>query len=388
MKAGYQISKPISSVLDWGRGIASFLVVVSHARSIAITNMAQALRDHIDLGWGDKFLFSFTTMGHDAVVIFFVISGYLVGGTTIRQIGNGDFNSLNYAVKRISRIYSVLLPALLVGGALDLFGVSFLNDSGIYSGRFQLSSCLYDSTSRISLTAFAGNSLALQSFLVPTFGTNGPLWSIANESWYYVLGPFVLLSVSHSTGFRVRMVSTLAVIMGIACLPFRMSLYGLIWLFGAAITLFPKRLNLSIGKSSMVMLGIGTAGHALAVSGILRHEVASFLGDALVGVGFSFVLVSAHSLHTWITRPRLEQAGKLLASFSFSLYVTHYPMMFLLAAATRKTVGIGVAMPPTFVAWSYTLAMVALSYLWAYFFYNLFERRISSVRAYMFSILT
>ena len=42
-----------------------------------------------------------------------------------------------------------------------------------------------------ALTApvFLGNAAFLQRILVPELGTNGPLWSLANEFWYYLLFP-------------------------------------------------------------------------------------------------------------------------------------------------------------------------------------------------------
>ena len=36
---------------------------------------------------------------------------------------------------------------------------------------------------------FAGNALFLQTILVPVLGTNGPLWSLAYEFWYYAVFP-------------------------------------------------------------------------------------------------------------------------------------------------------------------------------------------------------
>jgi hypothetical protein len=44
----------------------------------------------------------------------------------------------------------------------------------------------YDPTTH-SLIAFLGNFAFLQTICVPIFGTNGPMWSLANEFWYYII---------------------------------------------------------------------------------------------------------------------------------------------------------------------------------------------------------
>ncbi len=56
-----------------------------------------------------------TGMGHSAVVIFFVLSGYVISAT-LRPGGT----ALDYGIKRAARIYSVAIPAVLLTWGLDL----------------------------------------------------------------------------------------------------------------------------------------------------------------------------------------------------------------------------------------------------------------------------
>jgi peptidoglycan/LPS O-acetylase OafA/YrhL len=58
-----------------------------------------------------------------------VISGFLVGGRTILNLHDKGFGIIDYLVHRFSRIYTVLIPALIVGFILDRLGIA----SGIYN---------------------------------------------------------------------------------------------------------------------------------------------------------------------------------------------------------------------------------------------------------------
>src|SRR6202030_1593882 len=48
--------------------------------------------------------------------------------------------------------------------------------------------------SQITPGIFLGNLFFVQTILCRTFGSNGPLWSLANEFWYYVLFPLGLFA--------------------------------------------------------------------------------------------------------------------------------------------------------------------------------------------------
>ena len=69
-------------------------------------------------------------LGHQWVIVFFVLSGYLVGGSVLRSVRTGSWSWRAYLLARLSRLYVVLLPALLLGGALDWLGMHMAGDRG------------------------------------------------------------------------------------------------------------------------------------------------------------------------------------------------------------------------------------------------------------------
>ena len=62
--------------LNWLRGISAILVLLSHARSFFYVNFPDYLGNQF-LG---KIFYLITGLGTSAVIIFFVLSGYLVAG--------------------------------------------------------------------------------------------------------------------------------------------------------------------------------------------------------------------------------------------------------------------------------------------------------------------
>lgn len=109
-----------SALLNSCRWGAAFLVVLSHVRHLILI-------DYKDIEYKSIFIKGFyfiTGLGHEAVVVFFVISGFLVGGLTVRK-WSVKLSYKDYFAARFSRIYSVLIPALLLGAGLDWIGLDW-----------------------------------------------------------------------------------------------------------------------------------------------------------------------------------------------------------------------------------------------------------------------
>jgi peptidoglycan/LPS O-acetylase OafA/YrhL len=136
------------------------------------------------------------TIGNEAVMIFFVLSGYLVGGGVLRALSRNTWSWRDYLIKRLTRLYVVLIPALLLGVALDFAGL-YLRPSptSIYAGP-PGQTLLHDVADRLTLPVIAGNAVFLQGARVRTAGTNVSLWSLTNEFWYYIAFQVLLLALS------------------------------------------------------------------------------------------------------------------------------------------------------------------------------------------------
>ncbi|MFC3458434.1 MULTISPECIES: acyltransferase family protein [Massilia] len=248
-----------------------------------------------------------------AVIVFFVLSGWLVGGSLLNRLDTDNAIS-NYAIDRVTRLWIVLIPTF---GVMLLFGLA--------TGALDPSKLSFAPDNAYSVTALIGNLLGLQNILVPEFGGNFPLWSLANETWYYVLFPLlVMLFRTRSTWRRVLILLTVAAI--VQLLNSAILLYFSIWLLGAAFS----RVRIECGPFLRWTLFLGLIGAAAAIrlKGKSDISVDSFVQYLLFSMVFVLFLSSMQV--TWArTRANewVNRVGRFFSEFSFTLYVLHIPLM-------------------------------------------------------------
>ena len=160
--------------LDLARGLAAVLVASGHLRSFVFTDFGKL--DHPSLVWSLFYLV--TGFGHQAVMVFFVLSGFLVGGAVVSRGQCKQWSWTEYVITRITRLWIVLIPALLLTVIWDNLGIA-ITGSSFYAGGMSeaYSSGPTIDSSQYKLASFLGNVAFLQTIAVPTFGSNGPLWS-------------------------------------------------------------------------------------------------------------------------------------------------------------------------------------------------------------------
>jgi peptidoglycan/LPS O-acetylase OafA/YrhL len=84
-----------------------------------------------------------TGLGHQAVMAFFVLSGFLVGGTVVSRAECGQWSWIDYAITRMTRLWMVLLPALLLTAFWDNLGIG-ITRSSFYDGGMDGANCEAD----------------------------------------------------------------------------------------------------------------------------------------------------------------------------------------------------------------------------------------------------
>ena len=199
------------------RGLAALQVAVAHLRA----EIYPSLRGMTDAPITYQLLAFSTGFAHQAVVVFFLISGWLVGGSLLNKWPQKQALA-SYAIDRVSRLWTVLIPTFVL-----------MLLCAWYTGRVVSTPSHVDPLNEYSTLVFLGNLSGLQTISVPNFGRNYALWSLANETWYYILFPLMLLVFRSKSAWR-KGASALA-IAGIASfLPVSILLYFSLWLLGAA----------------------------------------------------------------------------------------------------------------------------------------------------------
>ncbi len=367
----------LSSTLDGMRWVAAGMVVASHVRSMVLCDWSQVEAGHRGLLTSAFYLV--TSFGHQAVIVFFVLSGFLVGGSVVNDLRRQRFSFSLYLVNRISRLYVVLIPALILGWLCDLVGSTWFNDHGLYVQAWPqtLWSLQFNVVERMSVSIAAANLFNLQTIIAPTFGSNGPLWSLANEFWYYILFPLCLVPFMGGIWWSARVLLVLlASAVGVLIYP-EILIYGAVWVLGVVIRFLPRALI----PWSWVAISLALA--AVVVCARLPHWYpwAHLLADGLLAVAIANVLLTLmHHQRPMVALPggRLHSA---LADFSYSLYLLHFPMLVLVSAASQTWFGVGLSMMPS--GWLpfvlLALAMVLL-YLYAWSVSLITERHTAMVR--------
>lgn len=229
-------------VLDWMRGIAALVVCAGHLRNAMMVDWGVA-HDH---GLIQTVLYGITGLGHQSVIVFFVLSGYLVGGSVIAA--GPRFRWTDYVVARLCRLWVVLMPCLLITLVVDSLTSQVANDvlTGAYAQRWHSA----PSAGHYSATwqTFLGNLVFIQTIFVPVFGSNGPLWSLANEFWYYILFPLASLSIGFVGGYGVaqRVVGSVMLIALSAILPTEIRWGFLVWALGALVSFLNRSIHLTM----------------------------------------------------------------------------------------------------------------------------------------------
>ena len=168
---------------DLMRGLAALMVSVYHLRNAVMVEFSMIPAPTLT----DKVFYFLSGLGHQAVMVFFVLSGFFVGGSVLRN--QYQFSWWSYLVSRLSRLWIVLIPALLLTYLVDTYLASIYPE--VLAGSFESvwhSGPIAGQYSE-SLLTLLGNVFVVQKVFTPVFGTNGPLWSLANEFWYYLLFP-------------------------------------------------------------------------------------------------------------------------------------------------------------------------------------------------------
>lgn len=312
-----------SMLISLLRGLAALQVAAAHVRAQVYPGFG-TVQDPSLAFQGLAFASGFAYL---AVIVFFVLSGWLVGGSLLNRLDTDNAIS-NYAIDRVTRLWIVLLPTF---GAMLLFGLA--------TGTLDPSKLSFAPDNAYSVTALIGNLLGLQNILVPEFGGNFPLWSLSNEIWYYVLFPLLVML------FRTRAILHRFFILVVAAaivhlLNNAILLYFSIWLLGAAFS----RVRIECGPFLRWALCLGVIGAAVAVrlKGTSDISVDSFVQYLLFSLVFVLFLSSMQFKRD---RTRVSECvnriGRFFSEFSFTLYVLHIPLMAAFLHLTAPVLGNG-----------------------------------------------
>ena len=193
------------------------------------------------------------------------------------------------------------------------------------------------------------------------FGSNAPLWSLSYEFWYYIIFPLAMCAAVKQFRLATRIAYFVSAILVILFVGQTIAMYFLIWLFGGAIAL-----SRSLKWSPMRFAKASTLAAAPFVL-VLGFSVArplnsAFLMDAAVALAFGLWIYAIVEANEGPVPAIYAKAAGSFAGFSYTLYLMHFPLLFLL----RSRIIRGNVWKPDFVHLLYGLALTAVMVLIAY----------------------
>ena len=335
------MNKTFSLYLDFVRFLAALTVLLFHAAGFEFMK--------VDTGFGHY--------GREAVIVFFVLSGFVIAYTADQK----DRMLPEYAIHRISRIYSVVLPALLLTAIVDRFGITIHPEFYIEHDAQSLWPI------RLIISVLCLNEWGFWSV---QFFSNVPYWSISYEVTYYIL---------FAVSFYLRGSTSLLLILifGVLAGP-RILLLLPVWMLGVWVYRSQWLAEMSRGTAVVAIVG-SCVGWVIVVDGGWAGQVGHwlsnligaklwriglgwsrfFLTDYLVGiiVAINFSAVRVIVAHVTVSSLPFVRGIRLLSLLTFPLYLFHQPLLLFFASVSPPQLSDGTR--STFVI-AATLAVVTI----------------------------
>jgi peptidoglycan/LPS O-acetylase OafA/YrhL len=267
--------------------------------------------------------------GQDYVIIFFVLSGFVIAWSIDKK---KTLSFKQYLFDRLTRLWSVIIPALFFGYILDYFG-RLLNPS------------TYNSIFAFNHTGikFLASSFFLQEswFYSIRPGSNGPFWSISYEFFYYLIfGSIMLLP-----GIKKRILG--GIIFTVLAGPKVLLLFPC-WLIGALSYFLCKNCRIKLLTALLLIIPSGyflfdrmlerwVQWNPWEIPGLGLYPLfysAKFLDDYLTALAIAIFIVGGSYWFRLESKPKGHFASltKHFAGSSFSLYAIHFPLLAFIGA--------------------------------------------------------
>jgi peptidoglycan/LPS O-acetylase OafA/YrhL len=280
--------------------------------------------------------------GYIGVDIFFVISGYLIGGIIIDETASGSFSYVRFYARRIKRLFAAFLVVALAAAALGwwlLMPVDFWAEG----------------KSLVACTVFLSNVLFYRSagYFDPAAVTKPLLhtWSLGVEEQFYVFFPLLMRLAVRTGRMGVPIMLAAVCVLSLACAQHLLSvdpaasfylLPSRAWelLLGAAVA-EPRVRDLQLSPTvRRVFTYVALA--ALFAPIVLYTDDTHFPGLAALPccLATAWLLWSGRQeTGTWVHRALSARIPTSIGRISYSLYLWHWPIYVFILYYEADAIG-------------------------------------------------
>lgn len=300
-------------------------------------------------------LYSIFSLGFAGVIVFFVLSGFLVGGRTSERILYKTADIKQYVIDRGVRIGLPLIGSLALIVIVDVW-----------------------LDKQVDWGMLTGNLFALQGIFVGDAG--GVFWTLSYEMWFYILfAGLILLLVNHKYIGVMVLAVALSAFTALNTYLLLVLLMGIMSYYLARTTLYSSNIILYI---SSLLFVLSVCGVMLASdSKAFDMSIFKFLNKDVLTImtGFSAALFIADvvkRIPASEAQKAMDKVGSKLAVFSYSLYLTHWQVLRVINYYWGRSTSIdGMAMIKM-------VCTIIICIVFAYVFYVLTERNTAVVKGW------
>lgn len=280
---------------------------------------------HCNFPWFSNNFFFDEDKGHKLVAIFFVMSGFLIA----YSVENKEKDFKIYMIDRLSRLYSVVIPAIILTYFLDSIGRSF--DPVLYQNLAPENNQIIRALSSLLFLN------QIQGFCIKP-STNIPFWSIGYEFWYYLLFGITIL-------YRNIYVKTILILLLLFLMGIKILLLFPVWIFGVFAFYLTKKINFKdngvlfiISLSSVLYFTFLYTVESNQSITIFNKNINLYFSyyykfDLWYGLLVAITIFAVAKLNLEFSKLTLfEKIIKSISSTTFSLYLFHFPLLIFAAA--------------------------------------------------------
>ena len=309
------MNRSTSLYLDLVRFLAAVVVVLTH---LAYPRFSGGRLDAL------------RGFGNDAVMVFFVLSGWVIAHAASER----EKDLRTFTLHRFARLWSVALPAIVLTLVLDRIGIALRPEA--YGGAW-----FQDDRPwlRVLTAATFTNELWFSS---TRLFSNGPYWSLGYEFWYYAL---------FAAAWYLRGAARVVVLLAAAAIAGPKILLLLpVWALGVGVQRWTAvrpasvRLGLALwagsilayaafrgfdGPERLARLSVDTFGKTYDTLRWSNEFLSSFVIGPIVALHFAGFHGCSRVFEPLLAR--FERTIRGWAGATFSIYLFHLPLMQCLA---------------------------------------------------------
>jgi hypothetical protein len=320
--------------LQW---LAALIAICYHVRFLLFVNYAHVEHNGLLL----QAFYFFTSLGHEAFIVYMAMAGLLFGAGTWPRWREDRGTALDGLAARLRALYWWIVPALLVGGLLDVAGSRWFAASGVYMFVPQYH------PAHLSLQTLVGNLLLLQNAAVQGYGSNAMLFLLTYEWWACVVAAVFALA-GQRWPWR-GLAGAGAVGLTMTWLAPEFFGYWFAWLAGLGAASFGQRLRGRLDRWPAIVLFAAALLGSRIVGARLAILPTPFVVQARLALDIAVALgVGAYFLALQSAPPR-RPSGSLqrqLARLSVPVFAIHFPLLLFLVAAASQLLGLPLRAQP------------------------------------------